>query len=419
MHRLLLITVCGFALSLHAFHTLAAAPAQPVTTKQAAAAIADDDKPDIAKAERMIAKAIEYLRGQQHASGGWSINEGGPNFPAITGLVVDGMMMQPGVGAKDPAVVKGIDYMLSMQQADGGIYDKILPSYNTAITVMTLAKVEDPKVRSAVDKAIAYLKGLQYGEGAIESGQAEGAERVPPSHPYYGGFGYGNRGRPDISNTGFAIEAMHNAGIDGDDPAMQRAVKFLERIQMVERYEGMPINDMPYAKGSTQGGFIYATSVNKDEQGVGQSFAGEIEETLSDGTTASRLRAYGSVSYVGFKSYIYADLRRDDPRVRAVLDWMRHHYTVEENPGIGTDGFYYYIIAFSKALDAWGEPTIETVNASGGIEHHNWRHDLIERLAELQNEDGSFKSIDDRWMENNPVLITAYSLVALQHAVRD
>ena len=47
----------------------------------------------------------------------------------------------------------------------------------------------------------------------------------------------------------------------------------------------------------------------------------------------------------------------------------------------------------------------------------DWANDLIAKMGELQNEDGSFRSIDDRWMENNPVLITAYSLIALQHAI--
>jgi len=48
----------------------------------------------------------------------------------------------------------------------------------------------------------------------------------------------------------------------------------------------------------------------------------------------------------------------------------------------------------------------------------NWRTDLALQLAALQNPDGSFMSLDDRWMENNPDLITAYALLALQHARR-
>ncbi len=76
---------------------------------------------------------------------------------------------------------------------------------------------------------------------------------------------------------------------------------------MAEKIGEMKVNDMEYAKGSTQGGFIYSTSENRDRVGSGQSMVGGmIDETLSDGSVASRLRAYGSMTYTGFKSYIYA-----------------------------------------------------------------------------------------------------------------
>jgi len=42
--------------------------------------------------------------------------------------------------------------------------------------------------------------------------------------------------------------------------------------------------------------------------------------------------------------------------------------------------------------------------------------DLIDRLETLQNDDGSFTSVHGRWMEGDPVLITAYALTALQAA---
>jgi hypothetical protein len=37
-------------------------------------------------------------------------------------------------------------------------------------------------------------------------------------------------------------------------------------------------------------------------------------------------------------------------------------------------------------------------------------------LITLQQDDGSFRSVDDRWMEDNLVLITAYALNALSDA---
>lgn len=109
---------------------------------------------------------------------------------------------------------------------------------------------------------------------------------------------------------------------------------FLSRTQMDER-----INDQPYAKGSRQGRFVYATVENAQsvEGRAGQSMAGTMEETLSDGTKASRLRAYGGMTYAGFKTYIYAELPRNDQRVTAAYDWIRRNYSVTENPGMGAE----------------------------------------------------------------------------------
>lgn len=465
------------------------------------------------RADVMIAKAIAFLRTKQDpASGGWSVPTQGPAYPAITGLVVRGMMMRPGVTLDDANVAMGVKFMLNYQQADGGIYDKVLPGYNTSICVTALSDVNTPQAKDAVKKGVEFLKSLQFGEGAVtREGMGESPKVVGKDDPFYGGWGYGRHGRPDLSNSAWAIDALHAAGVEPTDEAFTRALVFLQRTQMVENVGDSKINDMDYAKGSKQGGFVYATSVNKDRVGVGQSQAGETAESLSgpkgtvahvvlkkgkdgqpqtlkkeeiknrlkaaqekaarfevggaemqvvlgpssDGESASefdlrssiedpkqllqlvastfrddveseksirvseviawkgesRLRAYGSMTYSGFKSYLYANLAKDDPRVTEALRWIGENYTVRENPGMGTDGLYYYYVVMAKALDAWGSATVAT---PGG--EKRWAEDLVNRLGELQNEDGSFKAVDDRWLENDPVLITAYSLVALQHA---
>jgi len=395
-----------------------------LTTSPAAQAI---DEEHYQLARQMIEKSIEYLRTQQdEATGGWSVPQTGPNIPAITGLVLNGMLMEASIDHNDPTVAKALQYIYSFQQEDGGIYDVILANYNTSIVVSALSRVNTAEAGEALEKAVPFLKRIQWSEDALVG--RDDTATVDESHPFYGGVGYGNHGRPDNSNLTWMLQALHDAGVDCEDPAFQRAVKFLQRTQMIHKdKDGNVINDMPYAEGSQQGGFIYATSPNADNIGVGESKAGMIEETLSDGTVASRLRAYGSMTYAGFKSYIYAELDRDDPRVQAAYNWLRRNYTLDENPGIGLDGYYYYLITMGRAMDAWGLPTIEVIvdtkspdnahSTEKSIETRNWANDLIAKLAEFQNEDGSFRSLDDRWMENNPVLITAYSLLALQHAI--
>ncbi|HVZ93979.1 MAG TPA: prenyltransferase/squalene oxidase repeat-containing protein [Phycisphaerales bacterium] len=392
-----------------------AAPApQPVSPSGAPGQAASRLDKDIAqKGRAMMAKAIAWLRTQQdEKSGGWAINPDAKamQFPAITGLVVNGMLLDPSITRDDPAVAKGVKYILSMQQPDGGIYDRQLQSYNTAICISALTRAGGDEAHAAADKALKFLRTLQYGEDAMEGGKE--TMRVTRDHPFYGGVGYGGGGRPDNSNLNFFLTALQDAGVDCKDPAVQRAMVFLSRTQMLGT-----VNDQDYAKGSKQGGFIYATSPNKDNVGRGESKADTIEETMDDGTKVSRLRAYGSMTYAGFKSYLYAQLPRDDERVKAAYDWIKHNYTLDENPGAGVHGMYYFYVTFSRAMDALGEPSLVAAPPeSTEAKERFWAVDLINKLSTLQNEDGSFKSLDNRWMENNPVLITAYSVIALGHA---
>jgi len=363
-------------------------------------------------ARRVIDRAIGFLRAQQDdRTGGWSGDGSGPDLPAISSLVLTGMLLDPRLDHTDPGVARGIEHVLSYRRVDGGIHDGMLPTYNTAISVSMLSLVPTGEAGAAMEGAIPLLRRTQWGAPAEVNPEAPGFnEPIDEDHPFYGGVGYGGNGRPDMSNTQFFLQAMHDAGVSSEDPAYERALTFLARTQMDER-----VNDRDYAEGSRQGGFIYATVPNTEsiDDFQGQSQAGEMIETLSDGTRASRLRAYGSITYAGFKSLIYADLPPDDARVRAALDWITGHYTLAENPGLGDDGYYYYALSFARALDAWGAPMLDLDSG----ESVDWRADLIERLAALQEEDGSFRVRSDRWMESNEVLITAYALIALQHAV--
>jgi squalene-hopene/tetraprenyl-beta-curcumene cyclase len=391
------------------------------------------DESHRAKGEQVAAKAIAYLKAQQDAkSGGWNVPEAGkgaPTLPAFTGLVLNGMLMQPGM-AGDPAVSKGAKFILSYVKSDGGIYDATLPTYNTAICLSTLSRLDLPEAKAAIKGAQDFLRHSQWGDpqpfGVGGAGGKDAPEVVGKEHSFYGGVGYGGHGRPDLSNTQFMLQAMQDSGAPSDDPAVQRALVFLQRLQMLEKApDGKTVNDQDYAKGSKQGGFIYAAGPKGDEAGRGQSYGtGMIEETLDDGTKVSRLRCYGSMSYAGFKSYLYAGLKKDDPRVVAAFNWIKDNYTLQENPGIGAEGTYYYLVTFARALDATGSATIDLgagkkVPSGASKNTRDWQNDLVDRLAELQNEDGSFKSVHKRWMEDNGVLITAYSLIAVEHALRD
>src|SRR5690606_7279139 len=146
-----------------------------------------------------------------------------------------------------------------------------------------------------------------------------------------------------------------------------------------------------------KGGFVYNPSESKAP-----------EDKLPDGRTA--LRSYGSMSYAGLLSMIYAKLSPDDVRVKAVKEWLGRNYTLEENPGLGAEGLYYYYQTMSKALSAAGIDKLELENGKTA----DWRSDLATSLLRKQREDGSWANQNGRWMESNPVLVTAYCVMALE-----
>ena len=93
----------------------------------------------------------------------------------------------------------------------------------------------------------------------------------------------------------------------------------------------------------------------------------------------------------------------------AALDWIARHYTLEENPGQGAQGLYYYYHMMAKGLSVAGVGQLATANGRSV----NWRAELAGKLLALQKPDGSWSSENGRWMEKDPNLVTAYCLLAL------
>jgi len=197
------------------------------------------------------------------------------------------------------------------------------------------------------------------------------------------------------------LEALTQSGLSKDDPVYQKAVVFIARCQMLGR-----TNDQVFAAESVDGGFVY-TPANGGESKAGTD--------VVEGKP--RLRSYGSMTYAGFKSMLYAGVDRDDVRVQRAMDWIRRFYTLDHNPNMphahSKQGLYYYYHVFARALRAWGE---ETIMDSDQVPHA-WRAELCEKLISLQREDGSWVNMEDRWYEGNPHLVTAYAILALQTAL--
>ncbi|MCC9640960.1 terpene cyclase/mutase family protein [Rhodopirellula sp. JC740] len=335
--------------------------------------------------DRMVDRGIEFLRTRGQSDEGAFSGETGA---AVTGLCVRAILEhRPEAAKADPVIAKALKYLESKVQPDGGIYatGSKHRNYETTTAAMALNRAnEDGRYDSQLDRAKAFLKDIQWDE-------EEGAK---PSDTAYGGAGYGSHSRPDLSNTAFLIEALRDLGTDAQDESIQKALMFVSRTQNLPQ-EG---NDTDHADKIGDGGFYYTPAAG------GQSKAGE--------SANGGLRSYGSMTYAGLKSMIYAGLTQDDPRVNAALDFIRKHYTLDNNPGMGAQGQYYYYHTFAKALDVAELEVVETTDSGS----RDWRADLVDKLESVQQEDGSWVNRDaERWMEGDRQLVTAYCLLALKH----
>ena len=349
------------------------------------------------EAERAIPTGIAYLQKQQQPEGHW----GDSNTPAITAMALTAILRDPTLDhAKELPdwITRGYDFLRTQQKSDGGIYGKGLATYNTSTSIMALLALGDQNDTALILKARAFLINQQTDWG--NKGETD--------DQFDGGIGYGGSyAHSDMSNTYLSLEALYHTKSLAQDSEQSKQPKldWEAALTFVSRCQNLPeTNDQDFASGDpdNKGGFVYFPNDSK---------AGEQE--LADGTVA--LRSYGSMSYAGLLSFVYADLGKDDPRVAAALEWLGKNYTLTENPGLGQQGLYYYYQTIAKALSAAG---IDEITLPDG-KKADWRGDLTRKLLSTQREDGSWINANSRWWENDPVLVTSYTILSLAqlHAV--
>jgi squalene-hopene/tetraprenyl-beta-curcumene cyclase len=356
--------------------------------------------------EASIKKGIGFLAAKQNPDGSWGDATVPAIQPALTALAVMSYCSDPANAKELPAPAKkAIAFLLSKQQADGGIYvDKALATYNSALALSALSLAPlTPETTTAGIKLRRFVVGLQTNfddkNQPVKDGKAD--------NQYNGGIGYTSKTTySDLSNTYLALEALHySKNLFGADTAQEKsepqldfdaAIKFVSRCQNLKSGNDQAwVNEL----GGNKGGFVYRPGESKTEP-----------MKTEDGRDA--LRSYGSMGYAGLLSYIYADVKPTDTRVTAVKEWLGKNYTLEENPGMGQQGLFYYFHTMSKTLALLDE--FKTADGKP-VE---WRKDLSKLLFNKQNADGSWANENGRWMEKDPILVTSYAVLALGHLFR-
>jgi squalene-hopene/tetraprenyl-beta-curcumene cyclase len=345
------------------------------------------------QAAGLIDRAVGFLRPRQAGDGSWS---GDRKEPGITALVVTGLLRSGRVAAGEPAVTRGLAYLEQFLSPKGGLSEAPHSVYSTSVALMAFHEAnQGGRYDSVIKGGQEFLKRAQLDED-------EGKGRDDPA---YGGLGYGGgNGRPDLSNTSFFIEALRVTGLPPDDPALQKALVFVSRCQNLRS----EFNDQPWAGKVNDGGFVYNPAPGGGREGARKGGGG------GQGAGDGGVRSYAGMTYSGLKSMIYAGLTQDDPRVKAALAYIRKHYTLDENPGQGERGLYYYYQTFARAMALLGKPTL----VDGEGKEHDWRADLVAALAKRQDPNGSWVNRADSFMEGDPNIVTSYGLLALAAARR-
>jgi squalene-hopene/tetraprenyl-beta-curcumene cyclase len=213
-----------------------------------------------------------------------------------------------------------------------------------------------------------------------------------------------NREYADLSNSYMAYEAMRltedvedlrMAGEVRADLDWEAAQAFLAQLQNLP---GVNTNAWRSDSEEDLGGFAYTPG-------------GGASRTNEEGRVM--LRSYGSMTYAGLLSLIYAEVDAQDERVQAAKDWAVRHWSLDENPGMGQEGLYYFFNVLTKSLKAAGD---ERLTRPDGREV-SWREEVVRRLVGLQKPDGRWVNENNRWWEADPNLVTAYTLQALATAL--
>lgn len=369
--------------------SLAAPPAVPLVTRQAAGGKVDLSTAK--EAEAAVTRALDWLANQQKEDGSWSE----PSFPALTALPLWAFAMSDHP-RKAEITAKAARFILGCVQPDGGIYRAIpgkgggLSNYNTALCMVALHLMNDPRYTPVVLQARKFVAAGQHFGGDM----------------YEGGMGYDQatgRSYADLSDSVIAYEAMRltqgaedlrdksEAHVDLDWEAARR---FLDRVQ-----------NKAAAGTNNAGGFGYRPDESK--AGTHTNQAGVIV-----------FRSYGSMTYAGLLSLIYADVKKDDPRVLSAFDWATRHWNLDENPGLGDEGLYYFYNVLSKCLATFGREDIPVQGQAPVF----WRDALVKKLLREQKVDartghGYWVNRNNRFWEANTVLVTSYSLIALEVAL--
>jgi hypothetical protein len=432
------------------------------------AARADGIPPGLrAEANAALQKAAAWLAARQQEDGHWS----NPDTPALTALAF-WALHDADAAAYAPAIDRALAHLLRFVRPDGSIFQPPTPerrggglaNYNTAVCMMAIHALGRSDLVPVVQRARTFVAATQnLGESEYRGGM--GYDPHSPRGDY-----------ADLSNSYMSYEAMRatqsveDLRAEGDPKAdldWDAVQQFLAQVQNLPS-----VNPHPWAGADPDdlGGFVYTPnaggtpaprgprppearrpvpppedwpdpvpesprpprrpaprpdfqpdfrpgSAGGDASAPAPALAPPPAEAPAAAVPAAapgiRLQSFGSMTYAGLLSLVYANVSRDDPRVTSAWDWARNHWTLSENPGKGPEGLFYFYNILVKCLDVFGDETIALPDGT----RIPWRQDVLRQFLSLQQEDGSWFNAANRFWEGDPVLVTSYMILSIRRAL--
>jgi hypothetical protein len=177
------------------------------------------EDPVPAQVDTMYERGLAYLAKTQNQSGSWDDSMGGE--PGVVGLAVVAFLAHgedPNHGPYAQHIAKGLDYLLSQQNAGNGYIGNSM--YNHGFATLALAEaygtVDNPKLAPALKKAVDLILSAQ------KRNRSEAWRYTPDSSD------------ADTTVSGCQIVALfaaRNAGLPVPDEALKKGLAYLARCR--------------------------------------------------------------------------------------------------------------------------------------------------------------------------------------------
>lgn len=331
--------------------------------------------PFLDKVDSAIKAGYAYLLERQQPDGAWrsSKYDTYKDGESLTPLPLKALLYGPSGPDGQAAAKRGLAFLAPRMPP--AKLTMTFPNYSLSIAALCFAR--DPAYKANQDAIIKFLREQQLVETL----------GWPKDDLNYGGWGEARTpyrrpksGKVDparasnLSVTLFVLGALRVSGVPPDDPAIQKALVFVQRCQ---NYPG-------------DGGFFFSPFNLRQNK-------------------AGKKTSYGSMTADGLRALLRAGLGKDDPRVVAARDWIVTHFDPKQNSGefpkeqeeMRDALFYYYCWTTSHAL------------VEAGSEDSSWARPMLEELLSRQNKQGFWVSQFDRMTEDEPLVATPMALAAL------